>query len=133
MRAITSIDLEKLAASIAESGRKIEVAGQTIAIQEVFTTDLTQAVLYSLRSGQTIPRHHHTGIDDIFFGLRGMGRLRQWRNDGDVDEIVIAPGCIHAVTPGKVHEVVSYSDDFTYLLLQAPKEDYDLIAEDSAS
>jgi quercetin dioxygenase-like cupin family protein len=128
-------DLEALARSLADAtaGRSIDVAGQNVRIQEVFTTDLTQAVLYSLRSGQTIPRHHHTGIDDIFLGVRGSGRVRKWREHGQVDEIVIAPGSIHVVTPGTVHELVSDSDDFAYLLLQAPKEDYDLVAEESTS
>ncbi len=135
MTAGASTDLEKLARSLADStaGRSIDVAGQNVRIHEVFTTDLTQAVLYSLRTGQTIPRHHHTGIDDVFFGVRGRGRIRTWREGGLVVELVVAPNCIHAVMPGTVHEVVSDSDDFAYLLLQAPKEDYDLVAEESTS
>lgn len=135
MTAGTPTDLETLARSLADAtaGRSIDVAGQNVRIHEVFTTDLTQAVLYSLRTGQTIPRHHHTGIDDVFLGVRGHGRIRTWPESGEVVEIVVAPGCIHAVTPGTVHEVVSDSDEFAYLLLQAPKEDYDLVAEESTS
>lgn len=129
------IDIHELAASLVDGttqGKSVQVGAQTIKTQGVLDTEHTQAVLYWLRAGQAIPRHRHTGIDDIFLGLRGRGRVRHWGDDGGADEIRISPGRIHAVVPGTVHEVVSDSDDFVYLLLQAPREDYDLVAEDPA-
>jgi quercetin dioxygenase-like cupin family protein len=129
-------DLHKVARELRDAettGRSIQIGDQTVRICEVFTTEFTQAVLYTLRSGQSIPRHRHTGIDDVFLGVVGQGRIRTWGADGGAAELVLQPGCIEAVTPGTVHEVVSDSDDFAYLLLQAPKEDYDLIPVDPSS
>ncbi len=130
------VDLHKLADELhngGPAGKTIQIGEQTVRICEVFATEFTQAVLYVLRSGQSIPRHRHSGIDDVFLGVIGTGRIRTWAADGAAADLVLRPGCIKAVTPGTVHEVVSDSDDFAYLLLQAPKEDYDLIAVDSSS
>lgn len=126
----SSVELARLAAGLDDgsvTGSRIEVAGQQILVKEIFTTSLTQAVLYSLRKGQTIPAHRHTGIDDIFFGVRGSGHVRTWDEQGGQAENPITAGSIYAVRPGTVHELVSDSDDFAYVLLQAPKEEYDLI------
>jgi quercetin dioxygenase-like cupin family protein len=127
---VSSVDLPRLAAGLDDvsvTGSRVDVAGQQILLKEVFTTGQTQAVLYSLRKAQTIPPHRHTGIDDIFLGVRGTGHVRTWDEQGGQAEHAIAAGSIYAVTPGTVHELVSDSDDFAYVLMQSPKEEYDLI------
>ena len=130
---LSSIDLPKLAAGLdngSVAGTKIEVAGQEITIADVLTTDQTQVVLYSLRNGQNIPAHRHTAIDDIFLGVRGRGRVKTWDEKQVQSDHPIQAGSIYAVAPGTVHELVSESDDFAYVLMQFPKEDYDLIPVD---
>ncbi|MGH7764137.1 MAG: cupin domain-containing protein [Candidatus Dormibacteraceae bacterium] len=133
---VAPLNLYALAAGLRDGtveGQTVVVGEQSVRIHEVFTTEFTQAVLYVLRSGQTIPRHRHTGIDDVFLGILGEGRIRVWSAGGDVVDLELKPGSMKVITPGTVHEVVSDSDGFAYLLLQAPKEGYDLIPVESSA
>lgn len=104
----------------------VEVAGQRVSSIRVFETARTQSELWRLTPGQHIPPHQHSGIDDVFFCIRGEGTVRTWDADGRVVEHALLPGSVILVEPNTPHEVSCSADDLCYVLLQAPKELYDV-------
>lgn len=112
----------------------VDVDGQPILAVQVYETDRSQAELYLLRTGQRIPAHRHSAIDDVFLVLEGRGRIRIWDSDGKQSDHVVERGAVMVVEPGTAHEVSCDGDEFVYVLTQSPKEHYDLLpAEDSVS
>jgi quercetin dioxygenase-like cupin family protein len=118
-------DLRETVARLEEGGRTIDVAGQRIAYAPLFETQRSQAAVFRLLEGQRIPAHTHSAIDDIFFGVRGRGRIRTWDGHGAARDQAVGPGMVVLVEPETPHEVSCAGDDFCYVLLQAPKERYD--------
>lgn len=131
---VPHIDLQQLAETFKSEGQPtIEVEGQVISCIMVFQTSQSQAALFLLRSGQHIPAHTHSSIDDIFFGVRGRGRIRTWNTEGGPDDRHVEAGTLVVVPPETPHEVYCVGDEFCYLLLQSPKEQYDNIPYDAPS
>ena len=108
-----------------EGGPTIDVAGQQIACATLFETSRSQAAVFRLRPGQRIPAHTHSHIDDIFFCIGGRGRIRTWDADGTAHDHPIEPDTLFLVRPETPHEVSCAGDEFCYVLVQAPKEQYD--------
>ncbi|HLY24601.1 MAG TPA: cupin domain-containing protein [bacterium] len=125
MKPAAFFDLRQAVASLEEEGRTIEVAGQRIACATLFETSRSQASVFRLRAGQRIPAHTHSAIDDIFFGVRGRGRIRTWDEHGAARDQALDPGTVVLVEPETPHEVSCAEDEVCYVLLQAPKERYD--------
>lgn len=112
----------------------VDVDGQPILAVQVYETDRSQAELYLLRTGQRIPAHRHSAIDDVFLVLEGRGRIRIWDSDGKQFDHVVERGAVMVVEPGTAHEVSCDGDEFVYVLTQSPKEHYDLLPiEDAVS
>jgi quercetin dioxygenase-like cupin family protein len=118
-------DLNRAIEDLEHGGSVIEVEGQRIACVQVLETARSQAALFRLGPGQRIPAHTHSAIDDIFFGLRGHGRIRTWDRQGAPRDHPIEAGTVFLVEPETPHEVSCAGDEFCYVLLQAPKELYD--------
>jgi quercetin dioxygenase-like cupin family protein len=123
--AMFQVDLNHAAEELARGGPTIDVAGQRIACAPLFETARSQAALFRLLPGQRIPAHRHSAIDDIFFCVRGRGRIRIWDAAGTARDHPIEPGAVFMVQPETAHEVACAGDEFCYVLLQAPKELYD--------
>jgi quercetin dioxygenase-like cupin family protein len=120
------VNLMQLAGTLdAEDHPFIEVEGQEVACVTAFETAGSQAALFRLLAGQRIPAHTHSAIDDIFFGVRGTGRIRIWRDGGETEDHQVEAGTLVVVTPETPHEVSCAGDEFCYILLQAPREHYD--------
>lgn len=112
----------------------VDVDGQPILAVQVYETDRSQAELYLLRTGQRIPAHRHSAIDDVFLVLEGRGRIRIWDSDGKQSDHVVERGTVIVVEAGTAHEVSCDGDEFVYVLTQSPKEHYDLLpVEDAVS
>ena len=109
-------DLTQAIARLEPGGSMIDVEGQRIACATLFETSRSRAAIFRLRPGQRIPAHTHSSIDDVFFCVRGVGRIRTW---------AVEPGMVFLVEPGTPHEVSCAGDEFCYVLLQAPAEQYD--------
>lgn len=118
-------DLKQAAARLEQGSPTIEVAGQRIACAILFETSRSQAAVFRLRPGQRIPAHTHSAIDDIFFCLGGLGRIRTWDAGGVAHDHSIEPGTVFLVEPETPHEVSCAGGEFCYVLLQAPTERYD--------
>ena len=73
---------------------------------------------------QEVPSHVHTTVHDIFYVLEGRIRLHM----EDPDEVVLlAPGGLFDVHPGRPHRVTNDSDgSATFLILQGIGE-YDQV------
>ncbi len=128
---VPHIDLQQLAETLRSDGHPaIDVEGQAIPCVTAFKTIQSQAALFLLRPGQHIPAHTHTSIDDIFFGVEGRGRIRTWNAGGQPEDRHVEPGTLLAIPPETPHEVSCADDEFCYLLLQAPREQYDNISYD---
>jgi len=123
--AMAFFDLRQTLASLEAGGRSIDVAGQQISCATLFETSRSQAAVFRLRAGQRIPAHTHSAIDDIFFGVRGRGRIRTWDEHGAARDQALEPGTVVLVEPETPHEVSCAEDEVCYVLLQAPKERYD--------
>ncbi|HKV46253.1 MAG TPA: cupin domain-containing protein [bacterium] len=123
--AMDPYDLNQAADRLARGGPTIDVEGQQIACAPLFETARSQAALFRLRPGQRIPAHRHSAIDDIFFCIRGRGRIRTWDAGGAAVDHPVEPGAVFLVQPETPHEVACAGDEFCYVLLQAPKELYD--------
>jgi len=106
----------------------VEVAGQPIRCVPVYETARSQAELYLLRSGQRIPAHQHSAIDDVFLGVQGRGRIRTWDAHRRHVNHTTEPGSVLVVEPGNPHEVWCDSDEFCYVLTQSPKDEYDSVS-----
>ena len=78
----------------------VEVDGQQILCVSVYETSRSQAEMYLLRSGQRIPPHKHSAIDDVFVGMRGRGRIRTWDGAGKPVDHTIEAGSVLVVEPG---------------------------------
>lgn len=105
----------------------VDVDGQVISCVVAYQTVQSQATLFRLIPDQHIPAHTHNSIDDIFFGVEGMGRIRTWNAGGQWEDRDIKPGTMVFIPPKTPHEVFCAGADFCYLLLQTPKEQYDNI------
>jgi len=103
-----------------------DIDGQPTLSLRVYETERSQAELYLLRPGQKIPAHQHSGIDDVFLGVRGQGQIRIWDPAGNHVDHVVKAGVIVVVEPGTPHEVSSVDGDFVYVLTQSPRERYDI-------
>jgi quercetin dioxygenase-like cupin family protein len=123
--AMAFFDLRQTLANLEEGGRSIDVAGQQVACATLFETSRSQAAVFRLRAGQRIPAHTHSAIDDVFFGIRGRGRIRTWDEHGAARDHALEPGTVVLVEPDTPHEVSCAEDEVCYVLLQAPKEWYD--------
>jgi quercetin dioxygenase-like cupin family protein len=106
----------------------VEVDGQPILCVSVYETPRSQAEMYLLSPGQRIPAHQHTGIDDVFVGMRGRGRIRTWDAGGKSVDHMIEAGSVLVVEPGNPHEVSCAGEEFCYVLTQSPKEQYDSLS-----
>ncbi|TAN31800.1 cupin domain-containing protein [bacterium] len=113
---------------LAGGGTAVDVEGQPILFLPVYETPRSQAELYLLRSGQRIPAHRHSAIDDVFVGVRGRGRVRVWDADGKHEDHTVEPGSVVVVEPGSPHEVSCAGEEFCYVLTQSPKEAYDSVS-----
>lgn len=123
---VPDVDLQQLTQTLEGEGHPtIEVEGQEIACISAFESGESQAALFLLGPGQRIPAHTHSAIDDIFFGVKGQGRIRTWNPGGETEDHRVGPGTLIVVTPETPHEVSCTGDEFCYLLLQAPRERYD--------
>lgn len=118
-------DLAEAVARLEQGGPVIEVDGQRITGSVLFETSQSQAAVFRLGPGQRIPAHTHSAIDDIFFCVRGAGHIRIWDAAGTPRDHPIAPGTVFVVPPETPHEVSCAGREFCYVLLQAPKEQYD--------
>ncbi len=107
---------------LVREGSCVNVAGQQIACSSLFDTPRCEAALFRLRPGQLIPAHTHAAIDDVFFGLRGRGRIRTWDARGVPHEHPVEAGTMVLVEPETPHEVACAGDEFCYILLQTPKD-----------
>jgi len=99
-----------------------------IAFVPLFETARSRARLYRLRPGQRIPAHTHNFIDDIFYCVRGEGRIRTWDSGETVRDHSIEPGTVFLVEPETPHEVSCQGDEFCFVILQTPRERYDFVA-----
>ena len=106
----------------------VEVDGQQILCVSVYETLRSQAEMYLLRSGQRIPPHKHSAIDDVFVGMRGRGRIRTWDGAGKPVDHTIEAGSVLVVEPGNPHEVSCLGDEFFYVLTQSPNDEYDNVS-----
>jgi quercetin dioxygenase-like cupin family protein len=120
--------VELVERSAREGGPAIEIEGQMITCHPAFETPRTQAALFRLQAGQRIPAHMHSAVDDIFFGVRGTGRIRIWDSTGGTQEHRLEAGTLIVVTPETPHEVSCVGDEVWYVLVQAPKALYDNMA-----
>jgi quercetin dioxygenase-like cupin family protein len=118
-------DLTQAIARLEPGGSMIDVEGQRIACATLFETSRSRAAIFRLRPGQRIPAHTHSSIDDVFFCVRGVGRIRTWDTGGVPHDHAVEPGMVFLVEPGTPHEVSCAGDEFCYVLLQAPAEQYD--------
>ena len=125
----TAKDLNGLVELLDSGGvAPVEVDGQQILCVTVYETARSQAEMYLLRPGQRIPPHKHSAIDDVFVGVRGLGRIRTWDPASRAVDHLIEAGSVLVVEPGNPHEVSCAGDDFCYVLTQSPKEQYDSVS-----
>ncbi len=122
---MSQFDLNQAVERLKKEGPTIDVEGQQIACAVLFETSRSQAALFWLRPGQRIPAHTHSFIDDVFFCVRGHGRIRTWDADGAAQDYPVEPGTVFLVEPETPHEVSCLEGEFCYVLLQAPRERYD--------
>ena len=134
MAPATRLDLNQILESLAEDGSAADTEPRRselnpdIAYAPLFETARSRARLYRLRPGQRIPAHTHSFIDDIFYCVRGRGRIRTWDPAGSAQDRSIEAGTVVLVEPATPHEVSCQGDEFCFVLLQTPKERYDFVA-----
>ena len=139
MARATRLDLNQVLESLQQNGatgglelRRSE-SNSEIAYAPLFETARSRVRLYWLRPGQRIPAHTHSFVDDIFYCIRGSGRIRTWDSGGTAQEHAIEPGTVFLVEPETPHEVSCRGDEFCFVILQAPRERYDFVAHKTAT
>ena len=133
MARATQLDLNQVLERLQQDGaipemeRRRSELNPEIAYAPLFETARSRARLYRLRPGQRIPAHSHSSIDDIFYCVRGQGRIRTWESGGTTQDHSIEPGTVFLVEPETPHEVSCRGTEFCFVLLQAPRERYDFV------
>lgn len=89
-------------------------------------------VVQRLAVGARIHQHHHRAMWDHFIGLEGDGVVLAELADGPT-EFRIHPGSFLAIPPATQHAVLNAddTDDFVFLLFQAPWTDHDFVTDDT--
>ena len=91
--------------------------------------DGSQASIYRLEPGASVPAHHHTRADDLFVGLHGEVLIRA-EGATERGSFILRPGrCCH-VAHGVRHEVLNTSqvEVALFVLVHSPHEGFDLVS-----
>ena len=81
--------------------------------------------------GGEVPKHWHSKVWDYFIPLEGKAVIETETKDGVKKDFDMSPGCFFAIGPEDVHRVRNKSKDeeFVFLIAQAPRGEYDFVAE----
>lgn len=77
-----------------------------------------------------MPKHFHNTVSDYFVALEGEAVIETKTKDGVKKDFKMQKGSFLAVGPQDEHRVlnVSSTDEFVFLIAQAPRSSYDFIA-----
>lgn len=81
--------------------------------------------------GGEVPKHWHSKVWDYFIPLEGRAVIETETKDGLKKDFDMTPGCFFAIGPEDLHRVRNKSKDeeFVFLIAQAPRGEYDFVAE----
>jgi len=86
-----------------------------------------QTAVFRVAPGSGVPRHLHSRVYDLFFGVKGLLEIRYEGQHGH-GIFQLKPGAFCAMPPGVRHEVFNPgTEEAFFLIVHAPHEGYDFV------